>query len=138
MPRFGKEDPDQPKSFGYREASSPTQSLGWYIDAITRSEEAIRNNPKVFLDQNMLDRVDRVKDAMINFFDICDSDIYVTARQNRSNPFYSVKPSNHNFGLKSRQEKKEQLYKPIEEMADYVKIDQKTSFVVKVYFNKQN
>jgi hypothetical protein len=36
MPRFGKEDPDQPKSFGFREASSPTQSLGWYIDAINK------------------------------------------------------------------------------------------------------
>jgi len=138
MFRLGKADPDQPQTFGHREASTPTQSLGWYIDAITRSEEAINDNPKVFLDQNMLDTVDRVKDAMINFFDICDSDIYVTARQNRSNPFYSVKPSNHNFGLKSRQEKKEQLYKPIEALGDLVKIDQKTSFIVKVFFKKQN
>ena len=138
MYRPGREDPDLAPSNGYREASTPIQSLGWYLDAVDRSEDAIENNPTVFLDQKMLDKVETVKNAMIDFFDIDESDIYVTARQNRSNPFYSVKPSNHNFGLKSRQEKQDKLYKPIKALGDSVRVDQKSSFMVKVYSKDQS
>ena len=139
MYRPGKEDPDLGSSTGYREASTPKQSLGWYLDAVDKSEEAIENNPKVFLDKNFLARVDLVKDAMINFFDIDESDIYVTARQNQSKPFYTVKPSNHNFNLKSRQEKLDQLYTPIRSLGGFIKEEQKNGcYRVKIFYEDQS
>ena len=139
MYRPGKEDPDLASSNGYREASTPKQSLGWYLDAVDKSDEAIENNPKVFLDKNFLARVDLVRDAMINFFDIDESDIYVTARQNQSKPFYTVKPSNHNFNLKSRQEKLDQLYNPIRSLGGFIKEEQKNGcYRVKIFYEDQS
>ena len=121
-----------------RQAQSSRQALGFYIDAVERSERDRETYPKIFGDAGLLERVEFVKERIKQFFRKTDADVYVNCRFNRGNPFIAVKPQHSFFGSRSRAEKYEMLLNPIRSLGGYIQEKNTSSgWFVRVYYKNQ-
>lgn len=121
-----------------RQAQSSRQALGFYIDAVERSERDRETYPKIFNDAPLLERVEFVKELIKQFFRKTDADIYVNCRFNRGNPFISVKPDESLFGRRTRSEKYTMLLNPIRNLGGYIQEKNTSSgWFVRVYYKNQ-
>jgi hypothetical protein len=121
-----------------RRAESSRQALGFYIDAVMRSEQDRKAHPEVFNDASLQERVEFVKELIKQFFRKTDADIYVTCRWNRGNPFISVKPKHSFFGSRTRTEKYTLLLNPIRNLGGYCEEKNTSSgWFVRVYHKNQ-
>ena len=119
-------------------ARSNRQALGFYIDAVERSERDRETYPKIFNDAPLLERVEFVKERIKQFFNKTNDEVYVTCRFNRGNPFISVKPDESLFVRRSRTEKYELLLNPIRSLGGYIQEKNTSSgWFVRVYYKNQ-
>ena len=120
------------------QARNTKQALGFYIDAVERSERDRETYPNIFGDAELLDRVEFVKDRVKEFFGKTDRELYVTCRYNRGNSFISVKPDVSLFSRRSRTEKYELLLNPIRSLGGYIQEKNTSSgWFVRVYYKNQ-
>lgn len=120
------------------QARNPRQALGFYIDAVERSERDRETYPMIFKDPHLLDRVEFVKERVKEFFGKTDDEVYVTCRFNRGNSFISVKPDVSRFSQRSRTEKYELLLNPIRKLGGYIQEKNTSSgWFVRVYYKNQ-
>ena len=120
------------------QARNNKQALGFYIDAVERSERDRETYPKIFNDAPLLERVELVKERIKQFFNKTNDEVYVTCRFNRGNPFISVKPDESLFVRRSRAEKYELLLNPIRALGGYIQEKNTSSgWFVRVYYKNQ-
>ena len=120
------------------QARNNKQALGFYIDAVERSERDRETYPMIFGDAGLLERVELVKDRVKEFFSKTDRELYVTCRYNRGNSFISVKPDVSLFSRRSRTEKYELLLNPIRSLGGYIQEKNTSSgWFVRVYYKNQ-
>ena len=120
------------------QARNTKQALGFYIDAVERSERDRETYPKIFGDAGLLERVELVKERIKQFFNKTDEEMYVTCRYNRGNAFISVKPDSSLFSKRSRTEKYELLLNPIRSLGGYIQEKNTSSgWFVRVYYKNQ-
>lgn len=120
------------------QARNTKQALGFYIDAVERSERDRETYPKIFGDAGLLERVGLVKERIKQFFNKTDDEMYVTCRYNRGNAFISVKPNASLFSKRSRTEKYELLLNPIRNLGGYIQEKNTSSgWFVRVYYKNQ-
>jgi hypothetical protein len=130
---------DKEESFQHtNQARDTKQALGFYIDAVERSERDRETYPNIFGDAGLLERVEFVKDRVKEFFGKTDREMYVTCRYNRGNAFISVKPDASLFSKRSRTEKYELLLNPIRSLGGYIQEKNTSSgWFVRVYYKNQ-
>ena len=120
------------------QARNNKQALGFYIDAVERSERDRETYPNIFGDAELLERVELVKDRVKEFFGKTDRELYVTCRYNRGNAFISVKPDASLFSKRSRTDKYELLLNPIRSLGGYIQEKNTSSgWFVRVYYKNQ-
>ena len=107
--------------------------LGAWLDARSRSKDAVNSNKDFFASNEHMDRIDAVTEVIRNFFGCVPS--YVTARANRGRPFDSVKVEAAGYRIKntSTKDKKDKLYGPLDAIGDVTYKVTNGHLLVRVY-----
>ena len=98
------------------ESHTVDDGIGAYLDAKFRSIAAIEKYPRFFNNPKHLEKVDKVKSIVENFFRI-KKGVYVNQRGNGGKPMTAIKVADPIFpNSLSHYEKQRLYYKPLEEM----------------------
>lgn len=112
--------------------SSSTHPSFAVKDALLKSADAIRENPKFFNDPQHQDRVAQVQAIVENFFPVCKG-VYVNQRANRGNPFTVVKVDSPAWPRMSARQTEAVYRKPLRDLGVEIVFSARTnSYIYRV------